>query len=466
MTEPRTPLHERGEDATSRYARLPSIVAVLFLVFIVAEAANLFFLLVRETTSYNRWTNIDTSLSTALLIPAVLFWILVTCFVYYSFEKGQERVQEFVTLAVLCLPLLPILPKLFESRGTPALVAQAPKLEDVQIDAPFSCVHGNEHDLLLNPEANQLYQYANWRVLHDDDYDEWHVAPEIERYVRIATAYQHDAASVLLFQMIGKGGIKSEHPGIEQLSLAEELLKRGSPEGYYRIGEFLPDDYDLRERYRRKAADLGGADAQYQLGTWLTENSDEAVQGIGVQMLRCALEQGYTAAQTKIANRLQKSKKYPEAMQAFQLGIVLGEYSSAQFLARAFDGTGQNDENWNLGQPIDKARADRYGSIMKFMFEQSEAKFPDVDAIVPLPPAKLPTWDGKFMWEKFGKAKLPPALPSEERIVEMARAKNLDPETGRALSPRNTGEAKPENDKPSASASAAPLALTSGSRNL
>ncbi|MBR8041813.1 sel1 repeat family protein, partial [Burkholderia cenocepacia] len=59
-------------------------------------------------------------------------------------------------------------------------------------------------------------------------------------------------------------------------------------------------------------------------------------------------------------------------------------------------------------------------------------KVPDVDQIVPLPPAKLPPWDGTFEWEKQ-RAQVPPK-PSEELIDRLAKEKHLDPATGWPLS--------------------------------
>ena len=66
-------------------------------------------------------------------------------------------------------------------------------------------------------------------------------------------------------------------------------------------------------------------------------------------------------------------------------------------------------------------------------YDYLNAKVPEIDQIVPLPPAKLPPWDGKFQWLEAHKANVPPPLPSEERIAEMAKAKGLDPKTGRPL---------------------------------
>jgi hypothetical protein len=57
----------------------------------------------------------------------------------------------------------------------------------------------------------------------------------------------------------------------------------------------------------------------------------------------------------------------------------------------------------------------------------------EIDRIVPLPPAKLPPWDGQLEWVQHWNANVPPRIPDEERIAEMAKAKGLDPATGRPL---------------------------------
>jgi hypothetical protein len=52
---------------------------------------------------------------------------------------------------------------------------------------------------------------------------------------------------------------------------------------------------------------------------------------------------------------------------------------------------------------------------------------------VPLPPAKLPPWDGTFQCQKEQDTAAPPAKPSEELIAGLAREKHLDPATGLPL---------------------------------
>jgi hypothetical protein len=61
-------------------------------------------------------------------------------------------------------------------------------------------------------------------------------------------------------------------------------------------------------------------------------------------------------------------------------------------------------------------------AILDFLFDYSylNPQVPELDSIVPLPPAKLPPWDGKFEWLEAHEANVPPPLPTEERIAEMA----------------------------------------------
>lgn len=96
-----------------------------------------------------------------------------------------------------------------------------------------------------------------------------------------------------------------------------------------------------------------------------------------------------------------------------------------------------DDEIYYLAQTADPERVRRYKIIEDFLSKYSylNPKVPDLDKIVPLPPAELPDWDGKLQWLEELEANVPPSLPNEERIEEMARQKGLDPKTGRPVNP-------------------------------
>ncbi|WP_230414330.1 DUF6396 domain-containing protein, partial [Collimonas silvisoli] len=44
---------------------------------------------------------------------------------------------------------------------------------------------------------------------------------------------------------------------------------------------------------------------------------------------------------------------------------------------------------------IDQARADRYWAFGKALEHNPDLRFPNLDKVLPLPPAKLPQWNGK-----------------------------------------------------------------------
>jgi len=202
-------------------------------------------------------------------------------------------------------------------------------------------------------------------------------------------------------------------------------------QGYGVVG-----DFDLGKSYYRKAADLGSPDAQYLIADMLTDarrHPPEVVK-IGLQMYRCAAEQGHAEAAVDLGAYIYEEKPH-EAMDAYQLGTRAGSAIAASFLESGFSITDPS-VGFYLGQSnADPERTRRYKIAGKFLsdYDYLDPKVPEIDEIVPLPPAKLPPWDGKFKWLEEHKANVAPALPSEKRIAEMARAKGLDPKTGRPI---------------------------------
>lgn len=53
-----------------------------------------------------------------------------------------------------------------------------------------------------------------------------------------------------------------------------------------------------------------------------------------------------------------------------------------------------------MGLSVDPERVHRYKMIEEELNSNPRAKFPDIDKIVPLPPAELPEWDGTFEYKK------------------------------------------------------------------
>jgi hypothetical protein len=186
-------------------------------------------------------------------------------------------------------------------------------------------------------------------------------------------------------------------------------------------------------RYFRKAADKGSAQAQYDVGDKL-EPSYIAPK-IAFQMYRCAAEQGHGEAAVALGIHLKNKGLYKEALEAFQLGVAAGDSISASFLSKAFLNPPPSNELHYLDQQEDSERAERYRKIGKVLGNYSYAnpKAPEINEILPLPPAKLPEWDGKLQWLEARLANVPPQKPSEALINQLAKAKVLDPATGKPM---------------------------------
>lgn len=303
----------------------------------------------------------------------------------------------------------------------------------------FSCSHESARIPPRDPESEQIYKHARWvrkgNILKKDPA----LYLAVERLIRIATAYGHDKANLELRELIESGQAVSAAPVTESVNLVEDLIRRGIPGGYFDMGRYLLNGYGVKRdreagfNYIRKAADLGSPEAQYWIGVQLSPVTK--APDIAKQMMLCAGEQGHKLSAQQVGVDFQTAKDYKKAVYALQLGARAGSSTAASFLSGGFSSEGPDDLVYYLALPRDQERAKRYREIRRFLgaYEYLNPAIPELDSIVPLPPAKLPLWNGKFKWLEEHNANVPPPLPSEARIAEMARAKDLDPETGRPL---------------------------------
>jgi uncharacterized protein len=321
-------------------------------------------------------------------------------------------------------------------------LASLPDLSAVRANLAFTCVREADHLPSLDPDADQLFKYARWLQKQDGPKD----FSDIARYYRIAAAHDHYKANSNLQQLVSTGLADSPNSRKETVDLALQLVKQGVPGGYYDIAHYLELGYGLKQdsetalRYFRKAADLGSADAQYYVAGKLAPI--DAAPEIALQMWRCAADQGHGKAATSLAIDRSADKFYSEAVKAFQQGVMAGNSQAASFLENGFEVTPQNRVLYYLDVPNDPERSHRYKLIGKFLDDNEglNPKVPDVDKIVPLPPAKLPVWDGTFQWQKEQDAAVPPQKPSEQLVERLAREKNLDPATGLPLPPAKSAK--------------------------
>ena len=299
----------------------------------------------------------------------------------------------------------------------------------------FTCAH----ETIPEPsaEADVLFQYARWLQKNNQLKPDEAVDIEIERLYRIAAENGHYKANINLQNGSMRGRFKLR--GDEYLRLSQQLIDAGVATGYYYIGFFLrkgtaglKQDEEMALRYFRKAADQGSAQAQTIVGDMLAPIG--IAPAIARQMFHCAAQQGSGAASVDLGIDHMLVGEYEAALEAFQLGVAAGSSSSASRLSNSFRNPSASDGLYYLDVQEDLERADRYEKIWNILADYSYAdpKVPEINEILPLPPAKLPAWDGKLQWLEARLANVPPEKPSEALIRQLAKAKLLEPATGRA----------------------------------
>ncbi|WP_247392450.1 sel1 repeat family protein [Ralstonia pseudosolanacearum] len=314
-------------------------------------------------------------------------------------------------------------------------LASLPDMSAVRANLAFTCVHEADHLPPLDPEAGQLFQYGRYLQKKEGPKN----FNDIARYYRIAAAHGHYKANNNLQSLVSQGLADSPDAPKETIDLAAQLVNQGIPSGYYDIGHYLELGYGLKQdeemalRYMRKAADLGSPDAQYYVGQKLAPIDN--APAIARQMWQCAADQGHGTAAFKLGIDVKTDKLYSEAAKAFQQAAAAGETQGAFALQLEFSWEREDTHLSDIGVAKDPERSRRYELIGDFIDRNAgrNPKVADIDKIVPLPPAKLPPWDGTFQWEKDQAAAVPPQKPSDELIERLSKAKHLDPATGLPL---------------------------------
>ena len=309
-------------------------------------------------------------------------------------------------------------------------------LTEAKANMAFKCMH--EQIPAASAEADVLFKYARWLQKNNQLKQDKAVDAEIERLYRIASENGHFKANINLQNGSMRGYFRLR--GEEHLRMSEQLINAGVATGYYFVGIFLQNgsaglqkDHETALRYYRNAADQGSAQAQAYIADKLAPI--DVAPDVARKLRHCAAEQGHGKAAVVLGVHFKNRGKYKEALEIFQEGVAAGDENAAGRLDDGFRGPDAIDHLNYLGQPEDLERADRYNKIWKILSDYSYAnpKVPEINEIVPLPPAKLPAWDGKLQWLEERLANIPPEKPSEALIHQLAKAKVLDPATGRPM---------------------------------
>ena len=315
------------------------------------------------------------------------------------------------------------------------------KMEQLKANLEFVCKHEEKPELL--PETQQLYNYALYHDLHNM----WTgkrgdaVWNGLARYYRIAAMNGDYKANIRLQYLLKSGRISSDMPQTEVHNLNEELAKQLPATAYYNLYGYLDVGYGVRTEkdgkyaYLRKAADLGSREAQYVVADTLGDINDEETLQMRLEIIEklrtCASEQGLGKASNSLGIGFIIDKEYAKALEAFHQGVKNGSSLSASTLEEAFSGKQKEGDMDFLNLSEDPERARRYEIIWKYLAYKDylQPKVPDLDDIVPLPPAPLPEWDGKIAFQRWFEGEAPPK-PDEALVRRLAWQAGLNGDTG------------------------------------
>lgn len=308
-------------------------------------------------------------------------------------------------------------------------------LTNINTNLAFTC----KHEIIpkASSDTEKLFEYARWLQKNNLLKQDKKVDAETERLYRIAAENGHFKANINL----QNGSIRGQFSlsADERFRLSQRLINAKIASGYYFIAIYLQNgatglkqDLELALRYYRKAADEGSPQAQNYVGDKLSPA--KMAPNIAKQMLECSAVQANGDAAKSLGMMLSIEGLFQQTIQAFQLGVAAGDETSAFALEQGFYGP-ESTSTYYVAQQKDPERALRYKAIWKILSDYSYASptVPEINDIVPLPPAPLPAWDGKIKWLEDRKANIPPTKPSEALIEKLAKDKQLNPETGRPL---------------------------------
>ena len=208
-----------------------------------------------------------------------------------------------------------------------------------------------------------------------------------------------------------------EHGIEDAVSLVEKAMRLGIPAAYDRMGTFYMNgtgvmpDQTRAYAFWQKAAQMGSPQAQaffaekFDVGPDSENANHWSNIPIAIKLYECAFSQGYGPAaydlfylyevprdSTGKILRLPTQETMLRALKVLHEGVKYGCEKCANKLAIEF---GDPFEPARLRVPfIDKSRGDRYQVLSNELDFNPNARFPNIDKVVPLPPADLPLWNG------------------------------------------------------------------------
>lgn len=321
----------------------------------------------------------------------------------------------------------------------------------------FSCRMQAAQAPKLTPEAQALHEEA-MTLTSPGLWPNERNWPRAMQLWRQAANQGHWKAALMWMQTARTGaGLDSEKgrfkvppsPHEEVVKVTEWLMRERVADAFFWMGEFHQTGYGVKPNVDRAwafwelAADLGSPMAQTQIALALpfVRRDQEAPkvpqwanQPLMYRLVECAHAQGYGRASYELGRNLAfdadvahlrqprfatARAQWDYALQVLHDGVKFGSEDAANHLFVAFDG----------GEPlvkdfIDKARAKRYSALGDALWNNPDLRFPNLDRVLPLPPAKLPPWNGDVdtLIQAAQAVRVTPRLPANPASQATGRA--------------------------------------------
>jgi len=291
-------------------------------------------------------------------------------------------------------------------------MSDLPRYEKLPLFDPhrkdFTCVYQAQRMPPLDPQAEMWFQQA--LALDDPNVPIANIdyAKAYQLYLQAADRNHWKAMLNLASLILSNRAGVPEHGPEAAIQWVEKAMKLGIPDAYDRMGVYYlnglikGDNATTAYAFFQKASDMGSPAAMTFLGDKMSGTYDDPSGEfwgnlpVAIKMLECAFAQGYGPAADKLSYiyRGATPESKSRALHVLHEGVKLGCAECADNLSTEFNGFGLT-RGENLVGHIDKARAQRYskiGDILKLY--DGRLKLPNLDKVLPLPPAPLPKWNG------------------------------------------------------------------------
>jgi TPR repeat protein len=268
----------------------------------------------------------------------------------------------------------------------------------------FVCVHEASVVPAVDPEADRWNQQALTMTSASLWPNQRDYAGAVALWSK-ATERKHWKAMLNLANAYAQG-LGVDRNTERAVQITEQAMKLGIPAAYDLMGTYYMNGTGVKQDASRAyafwqlAADKGSPSAMAYLGSKLDAVYDDPKAGfwgnrkIALKMLECGFAQGngdaaYALGTTLVGSDKSLGEDNERALKILHEGVKYGSAKSAGYLFGAFD-----DGDPIAGNVKDRPRAERYSVLADRLERDPDLRLPNLDKVLPLPPSKLPKWDG------------------------------------------------------------------------